>query len=340
MDQTRNDAAGRPGARPAPAAFRFADLRGDAGGDLVALQQGLLAERARIAPKYFYDELGSRLFAALCCLPEYGLTRSEARLFAAQGRQIAGAAGSGALLIDLGAGDCAKAQRLFPLLEPAAYLALDISAEFLQASLARLHEDHPQLPLTGLALDFTRGPAVPEDFLTPARAKRLWFYPGSSIGNFMPDEACAFLARIARACREAPAGGALLVGVDLVKAPRMLEAAYDDALGVTAAFNLNVLNVVNRLLAADFRLADWRHVALFDEAHSRIEMHLEARRALTLHLGAQSRRFLAGERIHTEHSYKWTIENFAALLARAGFARSRAWQDDEGGFAVFLATPA
>jgi dimethylhistidine N-methyltransferase len=319
--------------------FRFADLRrggADATPDLLA---GLLAAPARIPPKYFYDELGSRLFAAICCLPEYPLTRSEARIFTERGEDIARAAGRGRLLIDLGAGDCGKAAGLFPLLAPAGYAALDISADFLREALGRLRQRFLELPLTGVAIDFTRSLDLPEDLLVPASAPRLWFYPGSSIGNFAPDAARAFLARIARACAAHPADGALLIGVDLVKDKAALDAAYDDALGVTAAFNLNVLNHVNRLLPADFDLADWRHVAFFDAAASRIEMHLEARRDVDVRIAGEMRRFAAGERIHTEDSWKWTPEGFAALLEEAGLPKQRMWQDAEGGFAVFLAGP-
>ena len=317
------------------APFRFADLRQESDGrdELLA---GLLAERAMIPPKYFYDDLGSRLFAAICCLPEYALTRSEARLFAEHGSDIARATGTGRLMVDLGAGDCGKAAGLFPLLDPAGYVALDISADFLRDALERLRRRFPALPMAGVAIDFTRSLDLPESLLTPAGAPRLWFYPGSSIGNFAPDAAREFLARIARACLDAP-GGALLIGVDLVKDKAVLDAAYDDALGVTAAFNLNVLNVVNRLLPADFDVADWRHVAFFDAAASRIEMHLEARREVTVRLDKLTRQFAAGARIHTEDSYKWTAAGFAALLNEAGFAKLKQWQDADGGFALFLA---
>ena len=303
------------------APFRFADLRRGGEDARPELLAGLRAARAAIPPKYFYDELGSRLFAAICCLPEYALTRSEARLLADHGGEIARAAGRGRLLIDLGAGDCGKAAGLFPLLEPAGYVALDISADFLRAALGRLRQRFPGLPLTGVGIDFTRSLDLPEDLLAPAGAPRLWFYPGSSIGNFAPDAARGFLARIARA------GGALLIGVDLVKDKAVLDAAYDDALGVTAGFNLNVLNHVNRLLPADFDVADWRHVAFFDAAASRVEMHLEARRDVDVRLGEGTRRFAAGERIHTEDSHKWTPDGFAALLAEACFASPRMWQD-------------
>ncbi|MDT3737539.1 MAG: L-histidine N(alpha)-methyltransferase [Denitratisoma sp.] len=320
--------------------FRFADLRrggGDAAAELLA---GLLAVRAAIPPKYFYDALGSRLFAAICCLPEYALTRSEARLFAERGGEIADAAGRGRLLIDLGAGDCGKAAGLFPLLAPAGYAALDISADFLREALGRLRQRFPGLPIAGAAIDFTHSLDLPEDLLAPAAAPRLWFYPGSSIGNFSPAAARGFLARIARACSATAPGGALLIGVDLVKDKAVLDAAYDDALGVTAAFNLNVLNHANRLLPADFDVADWRHVAFFDAATSRVEMHLEARREVAVKLAGQMRRFAAGERIHTEDSYKWTPEGFAVLLEEAGLPKQRRWLDEAGGFALFLAEPA
>ncbi len=328
------------GAATGPAApFRFADLRRGGEDARPELLAGLRDARASIPPKYFYDELGSRLFAAICCLPEYALTRSEARILADHGSDIARAAGRGRLLIDLGAGDCGKAAGLFALLQPAGYVALDISADYLRDALGRLQQRFPDLPMTGVAIDFTRSLDLPQDLLAPAGAPRLWFYPGSSIGNFPPDAARGFLARIARACSATSPGGALLIGVDLVKDKAVLDAAYDDALGVTAAFNLNVLNHVNRLLPADFDVADWRHVAFFDAAASRIEMHLEARREVSVQLAGQPRRFAAGERIHTEDSWKWTPAGFAALLEEAGLPRQRLWQDAEGGFALFLAEP-
>ncbi len=316
------------------APFRFADLRQAGGDDRAELLAGLLAARASIPPKYFYDELGSCLFAAICCLPEYALTRSEARILADHGEDIARAAGRGRLFIDLGAGDCGKAAGLFPLFAPAGYVALDISADFLRGALGRLKQRFPDLPMTGVAIDFTCNLDLSEDLLEPAGAPRLWFYPGSSIGNFAPDAARAFLARVARA------GGALLIGVDLVKDKAALDAAYDDALGVTAAFNLNVLNNVNRLLDADFDVADWRHVAFYDTTAGRIEMHLEARREAVVNMAGQARRFAAGERIHTENSWKWTAAGFGRLLAEAGFARQKTWQDELGGFALFLAEAA
>jgi dimethylhistidine N-methyltransferase len=319
--------------------IRFSDLRSGMGEGRQheELLAGLLDDPPRIAPKYFYDELGSRLFEAICCLPEYYLTRTEAEIFASHEGEIADAIGPGRLMIDLGAGDGKKAAGLFSALRPAGYLALDISADFLRAALAKLGLRHPRLPIAGAAIDFTRGLELPRDLFEPQAAPRLWFYPGSSIGNFHPGEARTFLGRIARQCAEAPGGGALLIGVDLVKGAAVLDAAYDDALGVTAAFNQNMLLHVNRLLGADFDVRDWRHMAFFNAEASRVEMHLEASRDVAVSLSGRARRFAAGARIHTECSYKWTPEKFGHLLNAAGFTRLRTWTDACGWFALVLA---
>jgi dimethylhistidine N-methyltransferase len=233
-------------------------------------------------------------------------------------------------LVDLGAGNCAKASRLFPLLQPGRYVAVDISVEFLRQSLQCLQREHPQMPMAGVGLDFSAELALPPGLVSgPA----VVFYPGSSIGNFNPTEALHLLSQ----ARNVAAGGALLIGADLVKPVDVLEAAYDDALGITAAFNLNLLNHLNRLLGADFQLREWRHLAVFNAAESRIEMHLEARRSLTVRWPHAERRFAAGERIHTENSYKWTPETFEALLRGAGFTQTEAWTDARGWFGVWLA---
>ena len=295
---------------------------------------GLGATPAHVSPKFFYDALGSRLFDAITELPEYYPTRTEAAIFTQHGAAIAdavlGATGAAPTLIDLGAGSCAKAARLFGLLAPRRYVAVDISVDYLRQALATLQREHPALSLVGVGLDFSTQLALPAA-LTDGPS--LVFYPGSSIGNFAPAEAL----RLLREARATAAGGALLIGVDLVKPVAVLEAAYDDELGVTAAFNLNLLRHVNRLLGADFQVRDWRHVAYFDAAASRIEMHLEARRALTVTWKGGARVFAAGERIHTENSAKWQPEAFEALLCEAGFTAVRRWTDARGWFAVFLA---
>jgi L-histidine N-alpha-methyltransferase len=303
----------------------------DADDERAAARAALLASRASLAPKFFYDRLGSHLFEAITELPEYYPTRTEAAIFAAHGAAMAAAIGSRMALIDLGAGNCAKAARLFPLLEPSCYVAVDISVEFLRDALRQLQREHPQVAMAGLGQDFSTALDVPADFTGNERP--VFFYPGSSIGNFSADEALAFLRRV----RARAAGGGLLIGIDLVKQRPILEAAYDDSLGVTAAFNRNALANLNRLIGSDFAPRQWRHVAFFDDARSRIEMHLEASEALAVAWPGGGRRFAAGERIHTENSCKYTVEGFRAMLLDAGFEAPRHWTDRQGWFAVFWA---
>ena len=301
------------------------------GDDRADARVALLRTSASASPKLFYDKLGSHLFEAITELPEYYPTRTEAAIFAAHGAAMAREVGVGATLIDLGAGNCAKATRLFPLLEPGQYVAVDISVDFLHDALRRVQREHPALDVVGLGLDFSQSldlpPAVVEH-------RPVFFYPGSSIGNFTPDEALVFLKRV----REQADGGGLLIGIDLVKPAPVLEAAYDDALGVTAAFNLNLLRHLNRLIGADFDPRAWRHIGLYNAPMSRVEMHLEARAELTVRWPGGERAFAAGERIHTENSCKYTVDGFAALLQQAGFAKPQHWTDERGWFAVFWAS--
>jgi L-histidine N-alpha-methyltransferase len=296
---------------------------------------GLLAHPAHSHPKLFYDRLGSHLFDAITELVEYDLTRNEAEVFALHGPEIAAAVRqrlpAHPTLVDLGAGSCAKGERLMQLVDPGRYLAVDISVDFLRHSLDCLQRAHPQRELVGVGLDFSEHLALPETLTTP---HSLVFYPGSSIGNFAPEAARRFLAEALALSR----GGALLVGVDLVKDVVELEAAYDDALGVTAAFNLNLLRRLNGLLGADFRPREWQHLSLWNEAAQRVEMHLEAREALSVHWPGQERVFLKGERIHTENAHKWTLEGFDALLREAGCTRTQAWTDARRRFALWLAS--
>ena len=307
--------------------------------DSVALadeaRAGLLASPAQVSPKFLYDPLGSRLFDAITELDEYYPTRTEAAVFAAQADEIAAVVhqrlGARPTLVDLGAGNCAKAAGLFASLTPQRYVAVDISVAFLQDALTRLQRQHAEIDMVGVGLDFSEQLALPDELL---HGPSLLFYPGSSIGNFAPDDAL----RLLRQAHALSQGGALLIGVDLVKPEPLLQAAYDDALGVTAAFNLNLLRHLNQLLGADFQPRDWRHVALFNPALSRIEMHLQAREQLSVHWPGGERVFAAGERLHTENSYKWRAEDFAALLQQAGFARVQTWTDAQGWFGVMLAS--
>jgi len=298
------------------------------------LLAGLRVPNASIPPKYFYDTLGSALFEAITELDEYYPTRAERSILAACDREIAAAFGRpGCTLIDLGAGNGEKAARLFSALRPREYVAVDISVEYLRRSLEALQSRFPHVVVTGVGADLVEPLDLPERI---ARHGRLFFYPGSSIGNFLPDEAQRFLAGLRALLDDT---GGLLIGIDLAKDAQTLEAAYDDALGVTAAFNLNVLRHANRIAGTDFVLADWRHVALFDATHGRIEMHLEARRAVRVTWPGGERRFAAGERIHTEDSYKYRLADFAELLGRAGFAVQGRWLDEHERFAVVLARP-
>lgn len=318
-----------------PPQIRFIQVPTGAAADPRAeLAAGLLRQPAAVAPKFFYDRLGSALFAAITALPEYYPTRTEAAIFAAHQAEMAAALtahiGQRCTLVDLGAGDGAKAARLFAALQPARYVAVDISVDFMHDALRGLQQRFPAIEMVGVGLDFSLQLDLPSGVLDgPA----LLFYPGSSIGNFGPEAALGLL----RQAHAAAQGGSLLIGVDLVKPREVLEAAYDDALGVTAAFNLNLLRHVNRVLGSDFDVRDWRHVAFFDAAASRIEMHLEARGAHTVHWPGGERRFDGGERIHTEHSYKWTGAGFEALLRDAGYTGVQTWTDERGWFAVMLA---
>jgi dimethylhistidine N-methyltransferase len=256
------------------------------------------------------------------------LSRTEASIFDAYLGEIAEAVGVGGTLIDLGAGNCAKAARLFPALQPAQYVPVDISVDFLRDAVGDLQQRFPHIQMTGLGLDFSSALRLPDRV---QRDRRTFFYPGSSIGNFTPDEAVAFFRRLHAACED---DGGLLIGVDLVKATEVLDAAYNDALGVTASFNLNLLLHLNRLLGADFDIAGWRHVSFFNTAQSRIEMYLEARHAVTVKWQGGERRFQKGERIHTENSYKYTPEDFVQLLQQAGFKVTRTWSDADDWFMV------
>jgi len=295
-----------------------------------AARDALLATPASAAPKYFYDRLGSHLFEAITELDEYYPTRTEAQIFDRHAAEIAACTGTGITLVDLGAGNCAKAARLFPLLEPRRYVAVDISVDFLRDALRELQREHAQTEIVGVGLDFSRSLALPDGVV---EGRPVFFYPGSSIGNFTPEEALGFLQRV----RAQASGGGLVVGVDLVKPGPVLEAAYDDALGVTAAFNRNLLRHLNRALGTDFEPAQWAHVALWNEPRSRIEMHLEARHDLVVRWPGAQRRFAAGERIHTENSYKYLPEAFEALLRAAGFGAPVRWTDARGWFSVWWA---
>lgn len=295
---------------------------------------GLTAPSPRISSKFLYNSLGSKLFEAICELPEYYPTRTEAAILRKYGAEIALACGTVSTLIDLGAGNCAKAASLFPLLRPTQYVAVDISSDFVRASVEQLRHRFAGIDMLPVGLDFSAGLALPE---TVGAGRRLFFYPGSSIGNFKPDEAFAFLARLREQCDK---DGGLLIGMDLVKERDTLSVAYDDALGVTAAFNLNVLRHVNTLIGANFEVSDWRHFSFFAAERGRVEMHLEAVRNVTVRWPGGMRYFVSGQSIHTENSHKYTRSMIADMLERTGWCLDHVWTDPGEWFALVYARPA
>jgi dimethylhistidine N-methyltransferase len=306
--------------------------RGDSDDEHAALVDGLFASPAVISPKYFYDDIGCTLFEAICSLPEYYPTRTERAILTTHRDAIVQAVGTGGQFVDLGAGDCAKAALLLPALHARRYVAVDIAAAAIEPALSRLTPVFPRVELMGVVTDFSRrfdlGGAIDSGPVT-------FFYPGSSIGNFAPEEARNLLRRVRDLC--GPESG-LLIGVDTKKEKARLDAAYNDALGVTAAFNLNVLHHVNTLADCDFTPSGFAHVAFYEPIKGRVEMHLESRYLQRVRIGKRERVFVQGERIHTENSYKFSPGEFANLLRSAGFTELRVWQDDAGDFAVFYAS--
>lgn len=312
-------------------------LRRNPAGERAELLAGLLQPQARINPKYFYDDLGCEIFTRICQLDEYYPTRTEESIFRAYAQQMACQLPDNAQWIDLGCGDCAKSRRWMDELAPRRLIGIDIAADFLGLSLADLAAGYPRVECIGVVSDFTQQLDITGLLAERPDSPPAFFYPGSSIGNFARADALHLLRSIRDHCGS---DGRLLIGVDLAKPTDILEAAYDDAEGVTAQFNLNVLNVVNRELNGNFQLEDFRHRAIFDRQQSRIEMQLVAKRDLIVRLGDSSRPFREGEHILTEYSHKYTPDGFAAILKEAGYAQPAAWTDPDGWFGIFLAGPA
>jgi dimethylhistidine N-methyltransferase len=301
------------------------------------LLAGLLQPQATIAPKFFYDAQGSALYGAIVALDEYYPPRLEAEIFGTHRAAIAAALPRGGQWVDLGCGDGSKSWPWIETLRTRRYIGVDIAEPWLRATLERAASAFPHVAFDGVVTDFTRGLALEHVLAYRPELPCVFFYPGSSIGNFDRPAALALLGSVRRHLKPADR---LLIAVDGVKPEATLVAAYDDALGVTAAFNRNVLRVVNRELGADFDLAAFDHRALFDAAAGRIEMQLVARRAQRVRLAGRERAFRTGEPIITEHSYKSTVESFATLLLDAGFAALRHWSDRDRWYHVFVAAPA
>jgi dimethylhistidine N-methyltransferase len=289
---------------------------------LTCVLDGLARPQKRIPSKFFYDENGSRIFDAICELPEYYPTRTELALLADHAAAIAGLIGPHATLVEFGSGSSRKVGYLLDALaEPAAYVPVDISGEHLLASSKTLAENYPELTVIPVCADYTRPFTLPD---VAGEAARVGFFPGSTIGNFTRDQAVDFLATVAG---DLGSGSGLLIGVDLRKDANILHAAYNDAAGVTAAFNLNLLARINRELGGDFDLDAFAHEARWIDHAGRIEMHLVSRADQTVRIGGRRFSFAAGETIHTEDSHKYTIDGFQALAARAGWLAERFWTD-------------
>jgi L-histidine Nalpha-methyltransferase len=290
---------------------------------------GLSRPKKRLPCKYFYDERGSRLFDEICQLPEYYPTRAELAILRQYAGEMAAYFGPRCGLIEYGSGSGLKTRLLLARLIDGVYYPVDISREHLLASARRLAGEFPGVELEPVCADFTR----PFDLPAARREvrRRVVYFSGSTIGNFAPRQARSLLRRIARLVGP---GGGLLIGVDLKKDRSVLEPAYDDAAGVTAAFNLNLLVRANRELGADFDLGGFRHLAFYNERHGRIEMHLVSQREQAVRVGGALFRFAAGETIRTEYSYKFGVEQFAGLTRSAGLDVREVWRDPDGLFSV------
>ena len=267
---------------------------------------GLQSSPPFISPKFFYDELGSKLFEAITLLDEYYPTRVEKSIMQLYAQDIANAVHGCDVLIDLGAGNCAKASELFDTIKPTKYRAIDISKEFLELALIDLQKRFPKIEMESQICDLSEQLEIPD----LVGKKKLFFYPGSSIGNFDPHKASNFLNNIATLCN---GNGGLLIGVDLEKDDKILNNAYDDSLGVTAAFNLNVLRHINRVISSNFNTSNWQHYAIFNKTQSRIEMYLRALQDAEIIWPNGMRRFKAGDLIHTENSYKYNQASFTEM---------------------------
>jgi L-histidine Nalpha-methyltransferase len=293
---------------------------------------GLSLPQKALPPKYFYDPKGSRLFEAICRLKEYYPTRSELALTRGRIGEIARFAGSrsspGITLIEYGSGDSMKSRLLIEALRPSAYIPVDISEDALRNAAAGLRRRFPWLDIRTVYGDFSQPLKIP---LAQGRGRRVVYFPGSTIGNLTPEEAHAFL-HMTRA--QVGSRGAMLVGVDLKKDANVLHAAYNDAKGVTAAFNLNLLARINRELGGDFKLRRFRHYAFYNAAPGRIEMHLVSLVPQTVNIGSHRFAFEAGESIHTENSYKYSVDGFRALARSAGFEGEKVWLDPKGLFSL------
>lgn len=294
---------------------------------------GFSDEQKWLPAKYLYDRMGSELFEDICALQEYYPCRAELEILRNHSAEMAALLGPGALVVEPGSGASLKVRPLLHALErPAGYVAVEISPEALLRATHGLQLEFPELPVFPLGFDYSHGIELP----TAAERlgwRRVVFFPGSTIGNFHPDEAIVFLRQMHRLVGYQ---GALLIGVDKKKDPLLLQRAYDDRMGITAAFNLNLLHRMNRELQGNFQVGNFAHLALYNETAGRIEMHLESLVNQIVSVAGHTFRFRAGETIHTENSYKYSVAEFRDLAAEARFSCQQVWEDSANQFAVYL----
>jgi dimethylhistidine N-methyltransferase len=310
--------------------YQFFDRSPGMSGMYEEVVRGLQASPRQLPPKYFYDERGSRLFEAITRLPEYYLTRTEMALFDQHEASVAAALGSDACLVEYGSGSSQKIRKVLQRARPEAYVPVDISADHLERQAAALSTDFPWLRVYPTCADFTQPFKLPEPV---AALSKVGFFPGSSIGNFEPRQAVSFLRNVRETLGP---GGRMLVGVDRKKDISVLEAAYNDAQGITGEFNLNLLRHINVALGANFDLNGFAHEARYNEQRDCIQMFLRSRRRQRVQLGSQAFEFAEGEAIHTENSFKYDPDGFMALARDGGFVTETWWTDHREWFALYL----
>ncbi|MCW8092349.1 L-histidine N(alpha)-methyltransferase [Alteromonas sp. ASW11-130] len=309
--------------------IEFYDLHppmGDIKSDVIS---GLSSTPKALSPKYFYDQKGSQLFDQICELPEYYVTRTEIDLLEQHGEEIASLIGKDSILMELGSGSSLKIRTLLSALKPKAYVAMDISKEHLINAATVLAEDYEWLEVHAVCVDFS----LPWQLPMHLKGKRTAFFPGSSLGNFTPDAAIKLLNQIGHLVGK---GGELIIGIDLKKDRSTLESAYNDAQGITATFNKNLLVRLNRELNANFNVEAFHHESIWNRAESRVEMHLVSDAEQTVSIDGKEFTLLEGESIHTENSYKYTLDEFTKLASRANFDSVKVWQDVNQLFSIHL----
>ncbi|MBN4080047.1 L-histidine N(alpha)-methyltransferase [Beggiatoa alba] len=290
--------------------------------------EGLSKQQKKIPPKFFYDQKGSEIFEEICATPEYYPTRTEQSILQENAEEIADIIGHHCLLVEPGSGNCEKVRLLLDTLKPQAYVPMDISKDHLKKAAQALSADYPWLDIHAACVDFTE----PMDLsFCPTDMQKIAFFPGSSIGNFEPHAAIQFMSQVADSVGH---GGGMLIGVDLKKEKQILDAAYNDKAGVTAAFNLNLLDRINQELDADFIINNFEHHAFYNSDKGRIEMHLRSQQDQVINIEDLTIRFDKGETIHTENSYKYTINEFQAMAEKAGFTPVNVWTDLNALFSV------